>query len=115
MAQKNYRSTKQYRNIKESLLNELEKHGNVQDFFISLVDDYMEMWVISRQLMDDIAQNGVYIIYKHGKDQQGRTKNSSIQELTKVNAQMLKILQQLKIEAKVIESIEDDVVDDDEL
>ena len=113
MAQKNYRSTKQYRNIKESLLNELTKNGNTQDFFISLVEDYMEMWVISRQLMDDVAQNGVYIIYQHGKEQSGRTKNSSIQELTKVNAQMLKILQQLKIEAKTIEPIEDD--EDDEL
>ena len=114
MAQKNYKATKQYRNIKESLLKELEANGNMQDFFVSLVDDYCEMWIITRQLMDDIAENGVYIIYQHGKDQQGRTKNSSIQELTKVNAQMLKILQQLKIEAKVIESINNDE-DDDEL
>ena len=113
MAQKNYRVTKQYRNIKQSLLNELEMNGNTQDFFVSLVDDYLEMWVISRQLMDDIAENGVYIIYQNGKNQSGRTKNSSIQELTKVNAQMLKILQQLKIEAKTIDSLEND--DDDEL
>lgn len=113
MAQKNYKATKQYKNIKDSLLNELIKNGNTQDFFISLIDDYMELWIVKEQLIQDIAENGVFIIYQHGKDQQGRTKNSSVQELTKVNAQMLKILQQLKINVRVIDSIDED--DEDEL
>ena len=113
MAKKNYKATKQYKNIKDSLLNELVKNGNTQEFFVSLIDDYMELWIVKEELIQDIAENGVFIIYQHGKDQQGRTKNSSVQELTKVNAQMLKILQQLKINVRVIDSIDED--DEDEL
>ena len=107
-----YKKTKTYREIKKSLLEQLENNGNGKDFFIDLVNDYMALWVIKCQLIDDIAERGVTCKYQNGNNQWGYKKNDSINELNKTNTQMLKILQQLNIKANVVEKIEED---DDEL
>lgn len=106
-----YRKTKKYREIKQSLLEQLKKNGNNEDFFIDLVNDYMSLWVIKCQLIDDISERGVTCKYQNGKEQWGFKKNDSINELNKTNTQMLKILTQLKIQVK--ETTDD--TDDDEL
>lgn len=108
MASKNYKATKEYREIKDSLIEQLVIHGNDTKFFLDLVQDYMSLWVIKNKLIDDINERGVVCMYQNGKDQWGHKKNDSVSELNKVNAQMLKVLQSLKIEPKIIEAVEDD-------
>ena len=108
---KDYKKTKAYRVLKQSLLDQLEENGNTKDFFIDLVEDYMRLWVIKNQLNDDIEERGVVTTYKNGANQYGQKRNDSIADLLKVNSQMLKILQQLEI--KATPTIED--LDDDEL
>ena len=108
---KDYKKTKAYRVLKQSLLDQLEENGNTKDFFVDLVEDYMRLWVIKNQLNDDIETRGVVTEYKNGANQYGTKRNDSIADLLKVNSQMLKILQQLEI--KATPTIED--LDDDEL
>ena len=108
---KDYKKTKAYRVLKQSLLDQLKENGNEKDFFVDLVEDYMRLWVIKNQLNDDIETRGVVTEYKNGANQYGTKRNDSIADLLKVNSQMLKILQQLEI--KATPTIED--LDDDEL
>ena len=109
---KDYKKTKVYRELRKSLLDQLEENGNMKDFFIDLVNDYMSLWVIKNQLNDDIETRGVVTEYKNGANQYGTKRNDSIADLLKVNSQMLKILQQLEI--KATPTITEDL-DEDEL
>ena len=110
---KNYKATKEYKEIRQSLLQQLEESNNMSPHFKGLVEDYMRLWIIKNQLIDDIDERGVVCKYQNGKDQWGYKRNDSVGELNKTSSQMLKILTQLKIQVKEIESIEDE--DDDEL
>lgn len=109
---RDYTKSKEYRDIKKSLLQQLEESGNDTAYFIGLVNDYMRLHVIKNQLSDDIEERGVVCKYQNGKDQWGYKRNDSVGELNKVSAQMLKILTQLKIKPKEVEIVDDD---DDEL
>lgn len=112
MADKDYRKTKAFKDIKKSLIQQLEDNGNSTDFFLDLVNDYMSLWVIKCQLLDDINERGVTCKYQNGQNQWGYKKNDSINELNKTNTQMLKILQQLEIKATPSDGT---VEEDDEL
>ena len=108
LAKKDYKKTKEYKEIRASLIAQLEEGGNNTPFFIGLVDDYMKLYVIKNELADDIEERGVVCFYKNGKDQYGYKRNDSVGELNKVSAQMLKILNQLKIQPKEIVPQEED-------
>lgn len=82
-----------YKNIYNSLLDKIEKDKALVD----LVYDYMELYVTKSLLICDIERNGVTIETVNYKGDTVRKKNESITELTKVNTQMLKILQHLDI------------------
>lgn len=110
---KDYKRTKQYKEIQESLIMQLRINGNDSRHFLDLVQDYMSLWVIKNQLIDDIAERGVVCKYQNGKEQWGFKRNDSVGELNKTSSQMLKILTQLKIQVKDIEPIDDE--EDDEL
>ena len=107
MAKKDYKKTKEYKDIRTSLISQLEEGKNNIPFFIGLVDDYMKLYVIKNELVDDIEDRGVVCKYQNGKDQWGYKRNDSVGELNKVSAQMLRILSQLKIQPKEV-VIEDD-------
>ncbi|MDD6216814.1 MAG: P27 family phage terminase small subunit [Roseburia sp.] len=97
--------------IKESLIEELERNGNVKDYYTSLVDDYITMWISKELLKQDIEERGVRVYYDNGGGQKGYKKNDSVEQLVKINAQMLKLLSELNIKPS------NDLVgdDDDEL
>lgn len=81
--------------IRGSLITQLKDKGIYKNHYIDLVDDYMSFWVIKSQLTKDIAERGVNIEYKNGRNQFGVKQNDSVLNLVKVNAQMLKILSEL--------------------
>ena len=97
----NYKSTKKYKDIKNSLLQQLIENGNDTPFFRDLVDDYMALYVTKEMLIEDIYERGVIQRYQHGANQGGVQDNKSIKQLTSVNLQMLKLLNQLGIKANV--------------
>ena len=104
--------TKKYKELKRSLLQQLEESKNNTTYFVDLVEAYMQLWVICQKLNDDINERGVQIMYQNGQNQWGYKKNDSVNELSKTNAQMLKILTQLNIKANVLEKLDEE---DDEL
>jgi len=94
--------------IKQDLLDQLERSGVTGSYYIDLVNDYIELYDIKNNLIKDIKERGVSVKYQHGKEQWGYKKNDSISELVKINGQMLKIIKELGIEAKNEEFNPDD-------
>jgi len=86
-----------YIKTKEALENQITSNGNTQYYYLNLIEDYMSLWVIKEELMEDIKNRGVIIKWKNGEKQSGEKKNDSVSEVSKVNAQMLKILTELNL------------------
>lgn len=94
--------------IKKDLNDQLDRKGVYGKHYLDLIDDYMSMWDIKNELILDIEERGVSVKYQNGKNQWGYKKNDSIAELTKTNAQMLKILNELGLKASSLEMNDDD-------
>ncbi len=92
---KGEKKTKQ--EIKYDLLDQLERNGTVGSFYTDLVDDYMNLWLTKNMLIEDIMERGATVSYKNGENQYGTKKNDSIDQVLKVNQQMIKILDALGI------------------
>ena len=94
--------------IKIDMLKQLKDRNILESHYISLVDDYMELWNIKNLLIADINVRGVNVEWNNGGGQSGVKKNDSVNELVRVNAQMLKILSELGIRGADIKQIEYD-------
>lgn len=89
--------TKKHKIIRNNLIEQLERAGNDTEYYIDLVGDYMGMWVTKQLLVEDIKERGVRVSYDNGGGQKGYKKNESVEQMLKVNSQMLKILTELHI------------------
>jgi len=94
--------------IRQDLINQLERDGVYGNHYLDLIEDYMALWTIKRQLIADIRKRGVTTKYQNGPNQWGHKKNDSIAELNKTSAQMLKILADLGLRAKDFEAADND-------
>lgn len=83
--------------IKADLLDQMERDGTVGKYYLDLVDDYMELYDTKKKLIKDIKDRGVSVEYNNGGGQKGLKKNDSVDQLLKVNQQMLKMLVALGI------------------
>lgn len=99
------------RDIRQDLIDQLERNGVYGSHYLDLIEDYMALWTIKKQLIADIRKRGVTTKYQNGPNQWGYKKNDSIAELNKTSAQMLKILADLGLKATDFEAADDD--DDD--
>lgn len=84
--------------IKDDLTEQLNLRGVHESYYIDLVNDYISLWDVKTMLIKDIKERGVSIAYNNGGGQNGQKKNDSVDQLIKVNGQMLKILSELGIE-----------------
>lgn len=91
------KKSKKYKEIKNSLLETLEKTNNKTPYFVNLVEDYMSFFETKEQAKAEIEDKGVMVEYQNGKNQNGYKKNDMIEVILKVNAQMIKILDKLGI------------------
>lgn len=105
---KKIKKTKAYKELRDELLDQLARAGNIKRYFEDLVEDYMQLYVTKTLLQADIAERGVRVIYNNGGGQCGYKKNDSVEQVLKVNTQMLKILEALNI------TPEDDEPDDED-
>lgn len=94
---KKYLESEIYQDIRQDLLDQLERNGTVGKYYVDLVDDYMNFWVDKCLLTDDIQTRGVVVAYNNGGGQKGKKRNDSILDKIKVNVQMLNILNALGI------------------
>lgn len=87
----------QANDIKQDLLDQLDRNGTVGNYYLDLVEKYMNLWETNRLLQKDIDERGVSVKYQNGENQWGYKKNDSVDQQIKVNQQMLKILEYLGI------------------
>ena len=90
--------------IRNDLVDQLERNGVIGNQYQDLIDDYMALWGVKNNLIMDIRARGVSVPWNNGGGQSGFKKNESIAELNKTNAQMLKILNELGLKAKKTEA-----------
>lgn len=91
------RNSAKYKNIRNSLIEQLKRQGSDIPAFRDLVDDYMDYWVIKQLTVIDIRTRGPIIEYNNGGGQTGTKENPSIAYKLKISSQMMKILQQLNL------------------
>jgi hypothetical protein len=99
-----------YKDIREDLNNQLEHSGYSSKHTIDLVEDYMNLWITKQLLVEDIHERGVRVKYDNGGGQSGYKKNESVDQIIKVNAQMLKLLTELHLSPSDAEGDMDDVL-----
>ncbi len=105
---KKYLESKLYEEIKNDLIDQLDRNGILGKYYIDLVNDYMDLWVTKCLLVDDIQKRGVNIKYNNGGGQIGYRKNDNIDQRIKVNAQMLKLLSEIGIKPSKMDGDRDD-------
>lgn len=96
------RNSKKYFSIKESLIEQLRSQGTDTPAFVDLVEDYMSLWVLKQVMIIDIQMRGTVVEYNNGGGQTGTKVNESTAYLLKLSTQMLKILNQLNLNAENI-------------
>ena len=105
---KRYENTRLYKEIRKDLIEQLERNGTVGKYYEDLVDDYMRMWITKNLLIDDITGRGVTVRFDNGGGQSGMKKNESVDQLIRINAQMLKHLDSIGIKPSQSEGDDDD-------
>lgn len=84
---KDWRKTKQYRELKKSMLDNLEARGLLEKTYTDKVDEYLDFWVRRQELQTDVAERGLSVI-----DDRGRiTENRSVSLEIQVARQMLAV------------------------
>lgn len=86
-------------NIREDLKNQLISQNKFGKQFDDMVEDYIFLVRLKEELQEDIALNGIRYETMTGNGYKTDKPNESVQNLLKVNAQMLKILQDLELKA----------------
>ena len=94
--------TRQRNKIERNLLLQL---GDTKDnsHFTELIKDYLFFWDTMQELKLDIEERGVSTYWQNSETQYGYKKNDSIREMTTVNNQMLKILNDLQLKPSKVE------------
>lgn len=85
--------------IREDLKNQLLSQNKFGKQFEDMIEDYIFLVKLKEELQYDISINGIRYEAKTGNGYKTDKPNESVQNLLKVNAQMLKILQDLELKA----------------
>ena len=91
------KESENYKMIRNDLNDQLERNGTVGKYYADLVEDYMDLWLTKSLLLIDVKTRGVTVTYNNGGGQRGVKKNESVEQVLKVNTQMLKILDSIGI------------------
>lgn len=96
--------------IKNDLLDQLARNGTEGEYFIDLVSDYINMWDTKNKLVEDIKRRGVSV-ESYSSAGVNLKKNDSVDQLIKLNAQMLKLLDSLGIKPSTEEQTDGEGID----
>ena len=106
---KNYRLTDAYKELRQSMLDNLAARSLDEDVYRDKVQEYMDFWVRRQELRDDIARRGLTVTDDRGRLMENRSVSLEIQ----VSRQMLAIFSTLGFKEDALASGQRD--DDDEL
>lgn len=84
---KDYKRTKEYRVLRESLLDNLRERGLDTQCYEDKVDEYMDFWVRRKELREDIETRGFTVTDDRGRVSENRSLSLEVQ----VSRQMLAI------------------------
>lgn len=85
--------------IREDLLDALQRRGVNGKQFEDMVEDYISLWEVKEKLIQDIKKRGPVVDCTLSNGTVNKRKNESVGDLLKVNMQMLKILEALRVKA----------------
>lgn len=111
---KDWSKTKQYKQLREDMINDLEMRGLVARQYMDKVDEYMRLWCWMMMYDDDVKSRGVTVEYQNGESQRGQTSNKSVTLALRVSSQMLSIWTALGFKDQAV-SASASGGDDDEL
>lgn len=94
--------------VRDSLMEQLRMQKKTPEFYSSLVDDYMKYWNLKKDLFDDINKNGLRYESTNGNNITTIKPNESVQNLSKITASMLKILNDLNLKEPLTDSTAED-------
>ena len=83
--------------IRTDLKIQLELQGKVGKHFDNMVEDYIYLYKLKEYLKQDIKDNGLRISSQTGNGYTTEKDNKSVDQIIKVNGQMLKILNDLEL------------------
>lgn len=83
----NYERRKEYRKLRQSMLQNLIERDLDGDVYRDKVQEYMDFWVRRQELRDDIARRGLTVTDDRGRLMENRSVSLEIQ----VSRQMLAI------------------------
>ena len=91
------------KDVKMSLIRQLELRGMSAEFYMDLVNDYIYYWALKKKLIADIKNKGLRYETVNGNGMTVEKANESVVNLQKTTATMLKILADLKLKEPVPE------------
>ncbi len=91
------------KDVKMSLIRQLELRGMSAEFYMDLVNDYIYYWSLKKKLIADIKNKGLRYETVNGNGMTVEKANESVVNLQKTTATMLKILADLKLTEPVPE------------
>ena len=91
------------KDVKMSLIRQLELRGMSAEFYMDLVNDYIYYWSLKKKLIADIKSKGLRYKTVNGNGMTVEKANESVVNLQKTTATMLKILADLKLKEPVPE------------
>lgn len=95
------------KDIRESLVKQLELRGMNAEFYKDLINDYVYYWSMKKKLIVDIKEKGIRYETMNGNGVKVEKVNENIVNLQKTTATMLKILAELKLKDPVPEPEEE--------
>ena len=94
--------------MRDSLLEQLRLQNKTSDFYEDLVNDYMDYWSLKKKLIADIRKKGLRYETVNGNGLTVEKPNESVNNLPKITAAMLKILNDLNLKEPLSDSSAED-------
>lgn len=91
------------KDVKMSLVRQLELRGMSAEFYMDLVNDYIYYWSLKKKLIADIKSKGLRYETVNGNGMTVEKANESVVNLQKTTVTMLKILADLKLKEPIPE------------
>lgn len=103
---KDYRKTKNFKALRQAMLDSLESRGLTGKAHTDKVEEYMDFWARRCELRDDVAERGLSVT-----DERGRvTENRSVSLEIQVSRQMIAIFTALGFKAdEALEAYDDEL------
>lgn len=90
-----YDRTKEYRELKESLVGEMEALGKIAPVYMDQVEEYMALWIQLQAFREDVETRGVVVMdEKRGQMVENRSASLRLQtskQMQALRAEMLKV------------------------